>query len=211
MEARDENPIDAVIEMCVYAPLGFALEARSLLPRFVERGRNQVAMARVVGKFAARKGREGLEERVGDGHALVKGLLELTGVVDGAPDTSQSAPSGNGSDPGGRAGAVRLAGETSGSEAGGRGSSDVAGAQRSSGPEKGSAEAGAPTRAADPAVDAPAEDALAIPGYGSLAASQVVPRLASLSADELDAVRRYETANRARRTILNRIAQLQSS
>ena len=90
MEARDETPIDAVIEMCVYAPLGFALEARSLLPRFVERGRNQVAMARVVGKFAARKGREGLEERVGEGHALVMGLLELTGVVDGSPDAEPS-------------------------------------------------------------------------------------------------------------------------
>jgi hypothetical protein len=50
---------------------------------------------------------------------------------------------------------------------------------------------------------------LAIPGYDSLAASQVVPRLAGLSAEELAAVGAYETAHRARRTILTRIRQLQ--
>jgi len=52
---------------------------------------------------------------------------------------------------------------------------------------------------------------LAIPDYDSLSASQVVPRLAGLTADELEAVRRYEAAHRARRTILGRVAQLQQS
>lgn len=50
---------------------------------------------------------------------------------------------------------------------------------------------------------------LAVPGYDSLAASQVVARLSGLSAEELQLVRRYEQANRARRTILLRIAQLE--
>jgi hypothetical protein len=49
---------------------------------------------------------------------------------------------------------------------------------------------------------------LAIPGYDTLAASQVVQRLSSLRSDELDAIRRYEIATRGRRTILHRIAQL---
>ncbi len=52
---------------------------------------------------------------------------------------------------------------------------------------------------------------LAIPDYDSLAASQVVPRLAGLTAAELEAVRQYEAAHRARRTILGRVAQLQQS
>jgi len=52
---------------------------------------------------------------------------------------------------------------------------------------------------------------LAIPDYDSLAASQVVPRLAGLTPDELEAVRAYEAAHRARRTILGRVAQLQQS
>lgn len=52
-------------------------------------------------------------------------------------------------------------------------------------------------------------DHLAIPGYDSLSASQVVQRLPSLSSAELAAVADYETATRGRRTILSRIAQLQ--
>ncbi len=53
-----------------------------------------------------------------------------------------------------------------------------------------------------------AED-LAIPGYDSLSAPQVVQRLAGLSMEELDAVRSYEAATRHRKTILTRISQLQ--
>jgi hypothetical protein len=51
-------------------------------------------------------------------------------------------------------------------------------------------------------------DALAIPGYDALSASQVVERLAGLSRDELAAVRDYETGHRRRRTILGKIEQL---
>jgi hypothetical protein len=52
--------------------------------------------------------------------------------------------------------------------------------------------------------------ALAIPDYDSLSAFQVVPRLEGLGGDELEAVREYEESTRGRRTILNRIAQLQA-
>jgi hypothetical protein len=77
-----------------------------------------------------------------------------------------------------------------------------------------SAEAAAPTplRSVRPVAQddtaAPPVDSLAVPGYDSLAASQVVARLASLSVDELELVREYESATRRRRTILNRIDQL---
>jgi hypothetical protein len=56
----------------------------------------------------------------------------------------------------------------------------------------------------------PEAAALAIPDYDSLSASQVLPRLAGLGTDELEAVRAYEAAHRGRKTILNRVAQLQS-
>src|SRR5436190_1631359 len=69
----------------------------------------------------------------------------------------------------------------------------------------------APSPAAAPAPKVPGPPAvsLAIPDYDSLSASQVVPRLDGLAAEELDAVRRYEVSNRGRQTILNKIAQLQ--
>jgi len=49
---------------------------------------------------------------------------------------------------------------------------------------------------------------LAIPGYDSLSASQVVQRLAGLSHGELIDVRSHEKSHRHRRTILNRVEQL---
>lgn len=61
------------------------------------------------------------------------------------------------------------------------------------------------------ARETPKVDNLAIPGYDSLAASQVVPRLTTLGPDELGAIGTYEQANRGRRTILNRVTQLLNS
>ena len=52
---------------------------------------------------------------------------------------------------------------------------------------------------------------LAIPDYDSLAASQVVPRLASLDPAELALVLTYEQSHRSRQTILNRVRQLQAA
>ncbi|HLI74956.1 MAG TPA: hypothetical protein VKU86_13840 [Acidimicrobiales bacterium] len=69
-----------------------------------------------------------------------------------------------------------------------------------------------PARAADHAATdgngSGPVSALAIPGYDSLSASQVVQRLDGLSRDELDDVRSHELAHRHRRTILHRIEQL---
>jgi len=68
--------------------------------------------------------------------------------------------------------------------------------------------------AATPAPVAPvpvvAVSDLAVPSYDSLSASQVVPRLSGLTPAELESVRTYEAANRGRKTILNRVAQLQA-
>lgn len=55
-----------------------------------------------------------------------------------------------------------------------------------------------------------AASSLAIPDYDGLSASHVVNRLAGLSEEELESVRLYELAHRGRKTILSKIAQLQS-
>ena len=54
----------------------------------------------------------------------------------------------------------------------------------------------------------PTEADLPVADYDSLAASQVVPRLAMLDPQDLRAVQAYEAAHRRRQTILNRVAQL---
>jgi hypothetical protein len=68
-----------------------------------------------------------------------------------------------------------------------------------------------PVRIAGATGPVPSVDGLAIPGYDSLSASQVVQRLAGLSPDELAAVGAYESTHRGRRTILTRVSQLQGS
>lgn len=55
----------------------------------------------------------------------------------------------------------------------------------------------------------PASPPQAIPDYDALSASQVVPRLVGLTRDELATVGSYEATTRRRRTILNRVAQLE--
>jgi hypothetical protein len=82
-------------------------------------------------------------------------------------------------------------------------------------------DAAASTEAAEPAppdaatTDQPSaartSDALAIPGYDLLSAPHVVQRLDGLSDEELEAVRAYEAATRGRKTILSRIAQIQTA
>jgi hypothetical protein len=56
--------------------------------------------------------------------------------------------------------------------------------------------------------DREASGGLAIPGYDSLSASQVVERLDGLDSEQLEAVRSSEEAHRTRRTILGKIEQL---
>jgi hypothetical protein len=58
------------------------------------------------------------------------------------------------------------------------------------------------------AADAPSVESLALHDYDTLAAAQIVTRLASLMPSELDAIEAYERGHRGRRTILSKIAQL---
>jgi hypothetical protein len=181
------SPLEVALDYCVYAPLGFSLEARSLVPRFVDRGRSQILLARVIGKYALRKGAAVAEGALGPVGAPAVGLLRVAGLVPPTP----SAPSSPVAD-----------------------SPDVAEPARPPGGSGNGQGNGRSPRPASPPerVDPPFHpDTLAIPDYDSLSASQVVPRLEGLEADELEAVRVYEEATRGRKTILSKIAQLQAA
>jgi hypothetical protein len=95
----------------------------------------------------------------------------------------------------------------------------IADTPRAESPDGRTAEAGQRHRARE-ATDGTATDSvpsvngrdpakeLAIPGYDSLSASQVVQRLGGLSRGELGDVKAHELTHRHRRTILNRVDQL---
>jgi hypothetical protein len=178
-----EQAVEHAVEVFVYAPIGLLFEGASIVPQLVEKGKAQVTMAKMLGQFAVGQGRTEAEKTAQKLGAQALGLLARLGQ------------SPNGHDP--------------------------------IGPKPGAAAAQPPAAtpapevvpdeadAADAPVPAPATEridpaTLAIPDYDGLSASHVVNRLAGLSAGELEAVRRYEAANRGRKTILSKVAQLQA-
>ena len=54
------SPLDQVLDLVLYAPVGFVVTAGEELPRLIERGRaqmsGQVSVARLVGRFAVAQG-----------------------------------------------------------------------------------------------------------------------------------------------------------
>jgi hypothetical protein len=51
------NPVEQVLDLVVFAPLGFLTESRTLLPQLAETGRQQltqrVQLARLIGQLAS--------------------------------------------------------------------------------------------------------------------------------------------------------------
>lgn len=193
----EKNPADRAIDLFLFAPLGFALSARELLPQLVERGRQQVTgqvtMARMIGQFAVQQGTAEAEKAFERARSQAQVALEQLGLLD------QERPAPAGSRP-----PTPPPAPTPG--AGAHETPTPAGDGRSPAEPGPDGEVAAP----GPAAVAVVPD-LAIPDYDSLSASQVLPRLSALDADELEAVRLHEAGRRGRKTILSRVAQLQGA
>jgi hypothetical protein len=177
----DKSPIEKAVELAVYAPVGFLNFMRSMLPGWIEGGRQEVhkglSTAKVMTEFAVAQGRQDAEKRVTQAAEVIGGLAARRNSSNGPSPAAAPAPPAAAPSPPPAAPAPTVASTPS--------------AAASNGPR-------------------PSDDGLAIPGYDSLAASQVVQRLAGLSGAELEAVRAYEAATRGRRTILNKVDQLQA-
>lgn len=172
----DKSPIEKAVDLAVYAPIGFFNFIRTMMPGWIEGGRQEVAKqmttAKALSELAISQGRKEAEKAVAQTGEVVSNLA--------ARRQQPQSPSSRPTPP---APTTPTAATTP--------SSSASPPATSNGPR-------------------PNGDALAIPGYDSLAASQVVQRLGGLSSTELEAVRTYEEGTRGRRTILNRIGQLQA-
>jgi len=92
--SRPRSPVEQWFEVFVYAPLGFALDARQLFPRFVDRGRNQVVLAKVIGKYAVEHGSKQVEGYLGQSQTQVAAVLQALGVLpEESEPTSTTSPS----------------------------------------------------------------------------------------------------------------------
>jgi len=78
-ESSERSPVDHAMDLLVYAPIGLLFEGSSILPQLVEKGRSQVSMARMIGKFAVSQGRSEAVKVAGKLQDQAAGVLGLVG------------------------------------------------------------------------------------------------------------------------------------
>ena len=151
-------------DLLLFAPLGFALKARTLLPELVQSGRDEwkrrSTVARFVGKMVVDGGKRSLDER------------RAAATAGPAAPAPEAAPA----------------------------------PKRHVAPSR----AVASPPAAPPRSTGSGPESLPIEGYDTLAAPSIIELLEGLDAEGVAAVQQYESSHRGRRTVLARIAQLQS-
>jgi hypothetical protein len=212
-----KTPAERALDLLLYAPLGLALSARDLLPSLVEKGRQQlggqVTQARVIGQFAVQQGSKEAGKAFEKARSSAESTLSARLGENGSVPAAAPAPAAPTPSPARPVATHRPAPapvRPAPTEV--RPTPTAAAAPTPAAAEP--VPAPEPVRAGPPptpGAPAPLAGTLAIPAYDSLSASQVVPRLSGLSSAELEAVRDYEAAHRGRKTILNRVAQLQSA
>jgi hypothetical protein len=219
----DSPPLsERFLDLVVFLPTGLAVTLVEELPRLAERGRErlgvQVNSARAVGRFAVKAGHHELRKR---SEGLKRTGSAGTGASPEPTDGPRPSTGAGGGSNGATATPPRL-------RAIPRPPASTAGPGPTTAPASGPVTP-APTPSVTPSAipsttppgstpgSRPARPAnanvhesssLAIPGFDTLSASQVVQRLDGLTRSELVAVRAYETAARGRRTILSRVDQL---
>jgi hypothetical protein len=193
----EKTPIEQALDLFVYAPLGFALSFREFSKQAAEKGRQQVQVAKVMGQFAAQMAGQQAEQKLAGAR---KQAEEVVGAFLPGGGGAASRPSAQG-------GHVQTSAPASSAPVTAPADPSI----RTSTPDvpRTPSPSSSPSPSSAGNGPVPSASSLAIPAYDTLSASQVVQRLAGLSADELEAVRAYEAAGRGRKTILNKVDQLQ--
>jgi len=219
------SPLDRLLDVALYGPVGLAVAAREGLPRWAEIGRRQVearlTVARVVGRLAVDQGsRQGgaiMRRLAGQADSLLAAVGLVSDPAD--EDGPGSVPERNTGSVPERPDAGPVPERPDAGPVPERPDAgpvperpDVKPARPRGAGVGGSDPAPSPTSSASGATASAGGDPahLAIPGYDTLSASQVVQRLPGLSAAELEAVRLYEVAGRGRKTVLLKAAQLRT-
>lgn len=210
MTETNENPLETLVDLFVYAPIGLLYEHEDVLPQLVKRGRSQVQLARVVGQMALRQnvaGRSSPAAQIGqlqvpiDALAAVAAqvITEFGSAIGLAPPKSMEPSTDTTAD------------TTTQPTTPVRRDMTVEESTDQEGPEP------------EPSVDVAARVAdhpepvapdtihrLPIARYDDLTAREIIGLLDDLTVSQLTRVGNYETANRARKTVLAKIARLQA-
>lgn len=210
MTETNENPLETLVDLFVYAPIGLLYEHEDVLPQLVKRGRSQVQLARVVGQMALKHnvaGRRSPAAQIGQLQVPIEALASVAAqVITEIGSTIGLAPP--------------RSMETTTDRTADTATQPTTSDRRDKTIEE-SADRGGPEP--EPSVDDPARVAdhpepvapdtihrLPIARYDDLTAREIVGLLDDLTVSQLTRVGNYETANRARKTVLAKIARLQA-
>jgi hypothetical protein len=166
--------VEHAVEALVYAPIGLLFEGASLLPQLIEKGRSQVTMARMIGKFAVDQGRGEASKAASKLQDQAAGVLDFIGGSV-SPTTFEPAP------PPARPAAAPAKSTPRPARAQKRPGAARDAARKVAAGTATPARAAAPARATAPEPEAAPVATLAIPDYDGLSASHVVNRLAGLA------------------------------
>lgn len=75
-----KRPIEQAVELGLYAPIGFLMDAKKMLPDLVERGRQQVNMAKVVGQMVVTHGQNSAAARVARVQDQTEAIFQEFGI-----------------------------------------------------------------------------------------------------------------------------------
>ncbi len=210
--SKDRSPVETLLDLVFFAPLGATIEFWEHLPEFARVGRDtlrrQRPAARMIGEFAVRQGRSRLERNL---------------IGEREPSPANRAPAGVATGEGGKTGSAGVAtkegGKTgsAGVATGEGGKTGSAGVATGEGGKTGSAgvatEEGGETGSAGVVTEEGGETGsgsagLPIANYDALSAVQIVPLLVELPPGERDLIAAHEKAHRGRRTVLGKLDQL---
>lgn len=202
-----ESPIEQLLELLVYAPVGLLYEYEEVLPKLIRRGKSQVQLARVLSEMAVQRSQGGAEDALGDLVSVGAGLLarlvtEAGAAVGLAPTATTGWPPAE---------------QAHGPE---EDSPDTVSAERVADAEQGAdaerSDDGSLGSLSEASIDEAGGDTspgggLPIAGYHDLPARVIVPLLDDLTDGQRRTIRDHESANRARKTILAKLDRLQQN
>lgn len=187
----ERNPVDELVDLFLYAPIGMLYEYEDVIPRLVKRGKSQVQIARLLGRMAMSGTGQDVMGKVAGGVAssVARQITDVGAAIGLAPPSQETTPSSGQQPP----------------------------PPAPPAPTPVAAEAVTATEQAETdEADAPDVDTievdeaeqLPIAGYDDLTAKEVIGLLEDLTADQRERIRAHEAANRARKTVLGKLDRL---
>lgn len=190
MAAKEKDEDLDLLDVMVYAPVGFLYEYRKVMPQLVKKGRSQMQLGMFIGRMAASKGGAGAERAAADALTTMatiaaRGITEFGQAVGLAPPDDEAPPF-----------------EVATSEL----------PPPPASPPKAKAAPAKKKASKKPAKKAatPKAPRLPIAGYEELTAREVVALVADLTPAQRARLRKHEETHRNRKTILAKLDRLES-